>query len=393
MRANRAAVSIAFLLFGVTAGTFLPRLSAVKDNLRLTDGQVGVVFLVFAIGAVISAGAGRAILARGSRTPVRAGLFVMCVMLAAQGLAPTFVSLAVAFLVVGLCVGAVDMLLNSQATAIERESGRPMINSFHGFWSLDSIAGSLIAVAAAAAAVSPAVHLTVVGVVLALASIPLVAAVPNTRGASASLLAPGSGRWHIGAAVAVVSALALASVTVEGAGGDWSAIYLRDFGHAPESVAALGFGVLSVAMTAVRFTADRLTALAGLRVVAALGGLVAGLGFLLAIAFPAPASSLAGWALVGAGTAVLFPLAMTSASNIDKRGTALTIATAAGYAGSIVAPPAIGAAADRFGLRLALLIPALGALAVVGMMASTRVLSSSTTRRLADATEGLESKA
>jgi len=84
---------------------------------------------------------------------------------------------------------------------------------------------------------------------------------------------------------------------------------------------------------------------------------------------------------------------MTAASNMDKRGTALTVATAAGYAGSIVAPPAIGVAADHFGLRLALLIPAAAALAVVGIMASTRVLSTRTTRRLADATEGLESKA
>ena len=66
------AVSIGFLLFGMTAGTFLPRLSAIKENRGLTDGQVGVVFLMFAVGAVISAGAGRWILARGARTPVRA---------------------------------------------------------------------------------------------------------------------------------------------------------------------------------------------------------------------------------------------------------------------------------------------------------------------------------
>ena len=257
MRANRAAVSIAFLLFGITAGTFLPRLSAIKDNLHMTDGQVGVVFLVFAAGAVISAGAGRPILARGARTPVRIGVFAMCALLAAQGLAPSFLSLTLVFFMVGLCAGAVDMLLNSQATEIERNAGRPMINSFHAFWSLGSIVGSLLAVAAAAAAISPAVHLTIVGVGLAAASLPLVAAVPDTRGAAAVLVAPGSGRWHIGAAVFVVSLLALVSVTVEGAGGDWSAIYLRDFGHAAESVAALGFGVLSVAMTAVRFSPNR----------------------------------------------------------------------------------------------------------------------------------------
>jgi len=386
-------VSTAFLFFGITAGSFLARLSAIKEHIGLTDGQVGVAFLMFAIGAVVSAGGGRLLLARGARRPVRIGVFLMCALLAGPGLAPSFVALALVFLLTGACAGGVDMLINSQATDIERTSGRPMINSFHGYWSLGAIVGSALAVGAAAAAIPPSIHLTVVGVGLAIASVPLVAAVPDTRGGAAVLLAPGSGWWRVGGAVAVISLLALVSVTVEGAGGDWSAIYLRDFGRAPESVAALGFGVLSVAMTLVRFTADRLTAISSTRAVTALGGLVAGLGFLLAVAFPAPVISLAGFALVGAGAAVLFPLAMTAASNLDARGNALSFVTAAGYAGSIIAPPLIGTAADHFGLRLALIIPAVAALSVVGMMASTRVLSSRTSRRSSDATERVESEA
>ena len=387
------AVSIAFLFFGVTVGSFLPRLSAIKQNLGLSDGQVGFAFLVFAIGAVVAAGAARLIIGRGARRPVRIGLFVMCAMLAAQGLAPTFALFVTALLVVGVCVGGVDMLINAQATQIERDAGRPMINSFHAYWSLGSILGSAGAAAAAAARIPPSVHLSVVAVGLALGSIPLVAPVPDTRGGAAALLAPGSGRLHFGAAVAVISVLALVAVTVEGAGGDWSAIYLRDFGHAPEGVAALGFAALSVAMTLVRFTADRITAMTSVRLVAGLGGLVAGLGFLLAIAYPAPLWSIAGFALVGAGSAVLFPLAMTAGSNLDEAGSALSVATATGYAGSLVAPPLIGAAADHFGLRLALVIPAIAALSVVGTMASTRVLSSRTTRRLTDAAESVEPKA
>jgi MFS family permease len=342
---------------------------------------------------VVSAAAARFVLARGARRPVRVLVFLLCALLAAQGLAPNFVLLSASFLFVGLCAGSVDMLLNAQATEIERDAGRPMINSFHGYWSLGSIIGSLLAVGAAAASIPPGVHLSVVGLTLAFASIPLVSGVPDTRGGAAKLLAPGTGRLRMGAAVAVVSALAVAAVVIEGAGGDWSAIYLRDFGHAPEGVAALAFAAMSTAMTLVRFTADRVTALTSVRLVAALGGLVAGLGFLAAIAFPAPAFSIAGFALVGAGAAVLFPLAMTAGSNLDEAGNALSFATAAGYAGSLVAPPLIGGAADRFGLRLALLMPALVGFAVFGMMASTRVLSARTNRGSTDAAKPVESKA
>ncbi len=381
MSSRRVAVSVAFLFFGITAGTFLPRLSAIKDNLGLSDGQVGTVFFLFGIGAVVSAYGAKFVLARGARRPVRVLVFVLCALLAAQGLAPNFILLSATFLVVGLCAGSVDMLLNSQATEIERDAARPMINSFHGYWSLGSIVGSVLAVGAAAAAIPPAAHLTVVGVVLAFASIPLVAAVPDTRGGAAVLMAPGTGRWRIGAAVVVISVLALVAVVVEGAGGDWSAIYLRDSGNAVESVAALGFAAMSVAMTIVRFTADRLTAMTSVRVVAALGGLIAGLGFLVAIVFPAPAVAIAGFALVGAGSAVLFPLAMTAGSNMDAAGNTLSIATAVGYAGSLFAPPLIGSAADQFGLRLALLIPAFAGFVVFVMMASTSVLSSSAAER------------
>lgn len=386
-------MSVGLVFFGMTVGTLLPRMSAIKDNLGLTDGQVGLAFLIFGVGAVVSAGAARFVLARGARRPVRVLVFALCALLATQGLAPNFTLLAASFLAVGLCVGSVDMLLNSQATEIEREAGRPMINSFHGYWSLGSIVGSVLAVGAAAASIPPAVHLTLVGVALALASIPLVARVPDTRGGAAVLIAPGSGRWHLGTAVAVISVLALVAVVVEGAGGDWSAIYLRDFGHAPEAVAALGFGALSLAMTAVRFVADRLTAVTGVRGVAALGGLVTGLGFLVAVVFPVPALAIAGFALVGIGSAVLFPLAMTAASNMDESGTALSVATAVGYAGSLVGPPLIGAAADHFGLRLALLIPAGAGFVVFGMMASTRVLSARTSRRSSDAAERVEPEA
>ncbi len=393
MGAKRRAVSLAFLFFGVQAGSLLPRIPALKESLRITDGEVGIAFLAYGVGAVIGVGAGRLVLTGGARRPVRLMVIGLCVALVATALAPGLFWLAAAFSMGGVCSGLLDVTLNAQAAEVERDAGRPMINGFHGYWSLGSIAGAVVATGAAALSMSPTIHFTVVAVVMTVASVPLLASLPNTTGGAASLLPAGAARWHVGSAVLVVAVLGFLGFAVEGAGADWSAIYLRDFGHAAQDLAAVGFAALTVAMTVVRFGADRLTAATSPRGAAAVGGLVAALGFALAIAVPAAPVAIAGFALVGAGTAVLVPLAFSAASNLDEAGNALGIMTALGYAGSLIAPPLIGATADRLGLRLALLIPMAGGLIVVAMMASTRVLSVKTQRRPGHATEGVESKA
>ena len=387
-------MSLAFLIFGVTAGTVLPRLDEIKESLHLTDGQIGVAFFVFAVGAVAASAAGRFALPRGARLPVRINLAVMSAAVIAPALARSAIGFDAAFLLGGLCAGFQDVLSNAQAGEIERNAGRPMINGFHAYWSLGAIVGSLIAAGAAAEGISPLVHFTVVGAALAVLSVPLGAGVPDTRGGAAVLVASGAGRRQFGFAVAVVALLAFLGIVVEGGGSNWSAIFLRDVGHAVQAVAALGFVAFTVAMTAVRFTADRLTAAVGARYAAAGGGLVCATGFALAVAIPEPvAVPIIAFALIGAGSAVIIPLSFSAGANLDVSGTALSLVTAAGYAGSIVGPPLIGAAADEFGLRLALLVPVGASIALFGMMAGTRVLPSRTIRRLADATEGLESKA
>ncbi|TMF01765.1 MAG: MFS transporter [Chloroflexi bacterium] len=259
-------------------------------------------------------------------------------------LAPGFAVFAATFLLLGILAGVIDVLENSQAAELEREAGRPMINGFHGFWSLGFVAGGVVAAAAAAAGLGPLPHFVIVAVVVGVASVPLLAGVPNTRGGAATLLPSGTTRLRIGTAVGAVSAMAFFGILVESAGGDWGPIYLRDYGKTTLAVAAAVAVTFSIAMTVVRFTADRLTARTSAPVVAALGGVVT---------------------LVGAGCAVMVPLAFSAGANLGRTGTALIVVTAAGYAGSIVGPWLIGSTADRFGLRLALLIPIAAAAAVL----------------------------
>ena len=364
---TRLAVSAAFLLFGLATGSLIPRVPALKESLHLTDGQVGLVFVAYAVGAVSGAVVSRFVLARGARWWVRAGTLAMCVALVAPGLAPSFVLLAAAFLLGGLCAGFLDVLENSQAAEIERDSGRPMINSFHGFWSLGGIIGAIGAALAASAGLAPRVHFVIVAVVIAIASVPLLAGLPNTRSGAATMPSGSATPWRIGTAVSAVAAIAFLGILVESGGADWSAIYLRDFGHTNQGLAAIGYGAFAIAMTVVRFLADRLTARTSAGVVAGLGGLVAAAGVSLAIAFPYAPVAIAGFALVGAGAAVM--------ANLGRTGTALSVVMVTGYAGSIVGPLMIGTMADHVGLRAALAIPLAAALVVFLMAATVRPLA------------------
>jgi fucose permease len=175
--------------------------------------------------------------------------------------------------------------------------------------------------------------------------------------------------WLTGSVIAV-AVIAFGTLVSEGGTADWTALYLRDVSHASAGVAAAGFASFSLAMAVVRFRADLLTAHTSPATVARLGGLIAAGGLALAIAVPALPGAIGGIALVGAGTAVLFPLAVSAAANLGKSGTALSLVMAGGYAGSIAGPALIGNVADHVGLRIAFVIP-LGATIVIIALAGS----------------------
>ena len=71
--------------------------------------------------------------------------------------------------------------------------------------------------------------------------------------------------------------------------------------------------------------------------------------------------------LVGMGCAVQLPLAFAAAANLGRSGTSLAIVFVSAYAGALVSPALIGFAADRVGLRAAMMIPLVGAVVVVSL--------------------------
>ena len=370
MRLENRAVSVAFLAFGAVIGSWVPRLPALKDHLHITDGQVGGALLIYACGAVVGAGLGRIVIARGARAWVRGGTIALCVSVVGPGLAASLTQLLVALFLLGACSGFVDMLENAQAAELERTARRPLINGFHGWWSLGAVMGALLAGGAAFAGVTPLPQFALAAIVAATGSAWFLRDLPDTRAGAPRTAPSGAGRFWLTGFVVAVAAISFCSILVEGGAADWSPLYLRELSHADPGLAAGGFAGFALAATLVRFRADRLTARTSPTVVARLGGLIAAAGLTLAIALPALPGAIIGFALVGLGTAVLVPLALSAGANLGASGTALTLVLAVGYVGSIAGPAMIGNVADRLGLRVAMGIPLAAALVIIALASS-----------------------
>ena len=173
--------------------------------------------------------------------------------------------------------------------------------------------------------------------------------------------------------VAVLCLLPLGVMAIEGAMMDWSAVFAREVLATAAGLDAAPFFIFAVAMTATRLSGDRLAARFGPAAVIAGSATVAGIGVVLlansAGLFPALAAS----ALTGIGVANVYPLAISAAGGAageEERNVAAVAFVA--FTALLIAPPAIGAAAELWGLRMAL-----GAIAPLALIAAAIALNTS----------------
>jgi MFS family permease len=369
-RRRRRAVSVAFLAFGIAAGSLIPRLPSLKDHMHLTDGQVGIALLGIAAGGVTGSLVSRLAVRRDARKFVRIGTVALCVSLIGPGLAQNLGQLMVALYVMGVMCGFLDVLENAQGADLEVREGRPLINGFHGFWSMGALAGSLVAGVAAYTGVAPLPQFAVTGALVVVGSAWFLGELPDLLATQRGGGAAAGGAQGLAMAVLAIAVITFAGIIAEGGTSDWSAIFLRELSHANPGIAAVGFSGFAFAAMLVRFRADLLTARTSRATVARLGAVTAVAGLLLAIALPALPTAIAGFALVGMGTAVLMPIAFAAGANLGQSGTALALVMASAYAGTIAGPPLIGAAADHVGLRVAMAIPLMAILVVLALAGS-----------------------
>ncbi len=352
MRRARLAVSILFFVNGAVLASWLPHIPTVKARLTSGDGQLGLVLLAMAAGAVVALpAAGWLIGLAGSRVMSAASAVALCLAMPLPVLSPSLPALVVSLAVLGACNGLLDVSMNAQAAAVEQRAGRPIMSSFHALFSLGGVAGALLASGVMSLGLSDIAHVGAAALVgLAAVAVALPRLVPRER------RQPGPALARPSRALLALGLLALLGLLAEGAMGDWSAVYLHDTLGASPAVAAVGFAAFSLAMAAGRLGGDALVGRFGPRRVLRASGTVAAVGLAGALLAAHPVAGVVGCALVGLGIANVIPVLFSAAARAPgvDAGRGLAAVATTGYLGFLSGPPLIGIVAEGAGLAVGL---------------------------------------
>ena len=329
----------------------------IQRGMGVGEGALGLALIGTACGTMVSLTWGQAPIERlGYRRcllwllPASAALYA----LAAWSVAPWM--LFACLFPAGICVGAIEIVVNVEADRVEHRLGRRIMNRSHGFWSLGFFGAGVVGALSARWAVSPQLQLMATVLVVTVATGVLLGrfepspARPQAAGAAA---APRFARPTLG--ILSLVGLCFSAMVMEGAGIDWSSIYMRDvFGAAP-FVAGLAVATGAFAQSMARFSADHFVERHSPRAVARALLLILALGVMLVFAAWHPALSLLGFALMGVGTSAIFPLAMSAAAQRHDRPATVNVAALSqtAFIAFLVAPPLLGFIAERWGIRQA----------------------------------------
>lgn len=355
---SRIAVLGMFFINGALLANWISRIPQVQDRLDLSEGQLGLVLLGVSAGVLTAlSGAGGLIARFGSRRVTVAAAIVLALLLIPLAWMPTSVALWLNLFVFGMALSTMDVAMNAQAVEVEARAARPLMSTFHAFWSVGGFTGAAIGAAMAAGQIEPQPHFIIAAVIFGALIFPfsrhLIANVASEEadGQGPVFRLPARSMWPLGV-------VAFAGAIGEGAMADWSGVYLSNVVNTDAATAALGFTVVSITMTIGRLSGDRLAARFSPALLVRVGGLIATLGLLLAILVPTTVVTLIGFAAVGLGVSTVVPLAFSAAGRVPGVSASVGIASVAtiGYAGFLAGPPVIGLIAEATSLPLALLV-------------------------------------
>lgn len=355
-------VMAVFFLQAMTLANWVPRIPDVQTKLGLSPGELALALLGMPIGSLLALlGSGPLIERIGARRTIYLGFLIYLAFLPLAGFAWSLASLFAALFLLGIFSPLVDVAMNTEAARVQDVVGRPIMATCHGFWSVGSMAGALIGSAFASAAIAAHWHL----LLIACLSIPVAVAVgmalpevPPLPGAAEGPRLPFA-LPTIGMMGLIL--FAFGAVMGEVAARSWSAVYLRDVVLASPGSAGLGYAAFSMAMAVARFLGDWGTMRFGPVRTARFCCTIAVVGMLLVVLGGNVVAVIAGFAALGFGLALVYPLSVTAAGRRGDRPAALNVGALSlgAFAAFMVGPPLTGFVADSFGLRagLATVVP------------------------------------
>jgi MFS family permease len=352
-------IYVCFFLFAVSMGALLSRMPDLQVGLQVDKSELGLTLIGAAIGALISLTFSSPIIARlGAR---KTAFFTVLGTSALLALIPWIGTAPLVFCVLlceGLLAGALEINLNVEIDRIEAQLGRGVMNRAHGFWSLGFFVTALVSSVVRQAGVSMQLHLALTFAFVLVVGTLAISGIRNAPARVAHDAVKASPIALPTLGLIPLCVIGIAAFLVEGAGIDWSAIYMRDVFSVEPFVGGLGLTLFTFFMALARLFVDPLVDRFGARAIATVLLVLSATGVCAVWLASHPYVAIAGFALMGAGCSAVYPLAVSAAAQRIDRAAHLNVAALAqmSFVVFFLAPPMLGFIAEHAGIRTSYLI-------------------------------------
>lgn len=346
----KMAAPLLFILLGVIYASWAARIPAIRDLLQLSPAQLGTVLLGGGVGAVTSFPLAAWLLGRfGARRAAWFSGLALISILPCVALASDMHWLIVAAFALGSGSGCFDVAINALGAAHEKAAGRSTMSLLHAWFCLGTMSGALLGSAMASMAISPLMHFVLVALflfVLLTIAYRALPADPIDAKPATQYFAVAHGP------LVLLGIIGFCGAVAEGSIADWSGVFMKDQLRVVDGVAPLAFAAFAALMLLARLIGDRLKDSYGARQVVACGAWCAAIGIFIAVGAINVPLTLCGFALAGAGLAMVFPFVFSAAGRHGS--TALAAVATFSYSGGLIGPPVIGFLAQGYGMRAGL---------------------------------------
>ncbi|WP_207922646.1 MFS transporter [Micromonospora sp. KC606] len=393
LRRARVGVFGTFATSGFVMGAWAAALPSVDRRLGLGEARLGtLLLLVQVVGLVTMFAAGRLADRTTTRGLLRWAGPATQLVLIAPALAPTYETLLLCGALYGVGVGFVEVGLNAHSVELERYYKRPVVSSFHGFWSLGGAAAGALTSLGLTLGLGNQAMLVIAALactaVFAAFTRPLLPPPPQVDGGSSA--APVSAARIGGILLGGMFVLGLGGHLIESGAIDWANLHAARVLRADEALAPLSYTVFACAMTVFRLLGDPIRAKLGPGRTLLGAGTLATAGYALVL-LAGVAGGLplawAGWILAGSGIAVVVPVLFSAVGEVGGSPSNIALISISGSTGLLLGPAAIGYLAEATDLTVGLMVPAALAafVALAGPVTMRRLLADRRCERVAPA--------
>lgn len=358
LKSARNAVYAAFFANGLVVGHWAPKIPVLVERLGITESTLGKMIILFGVGALLALIAGAWLVTRfGSKAIVCWTSLFLAPSLLLLTITPTVAAASFAMLWLGVFLGAMDNAMNTNGVGVEVKLGRPVMSSYHGFWSLGGVVGGLSG-GAMIAVMGELGHALAVGVLvlgLVVWAWPRYLASDDLDGDASDPLTPAkTSALPRSPGIYVLGVLTLLAFAPEGTVIDWSALYLKAELDAPLLVSGYAVAAFSATMALMRLHGDGLRARFGDRNTFIVSGLVAGGGLFIAGAADQLMLACIGFLIAGLGMANVVPVLFSTAGRTPgvRPTVGIAVITTFGYGGLLFIPAFVGFIAEAYSIGL-----------------------------------------